>query len=159
MRTFFLDLLVKFLAPALNPIISPVGGNGDDLPWDGVDDTWPEEPQQETPKPDSEPWVTEVTLAQWGLCLPDGTISWGNWQNIPFDNPLDRMRAVATLQKAALSVGFAEGEQMSEFLGKYGWVTRDAHVRTQFSPVTAHFVLGDMAAAEVTTNGQVKGDE
>lgn len=113
---------------------------------EGADDLWPSEPPQEK-NPET------VVVRQWGLQLPDGSVNWGSWQSIPFDNPLDRLRMIATLQQTALNIGFGEGEQVAEFLGRYQWCTRDATVATVFSDIVKTFALGDPIVAEVNGNG------
>lgn len=142
--------LLRLGAYLFSPPVSPEEALVTD---EGPDDLWPSEgPQGEDDK-------TVVVVRQWGLQLPDGSISWGSWQSIPFDNPLDRLRMIATLQQTALNVGFGEGEQVAEFLGRYQWRTRDATIATSFSDITNTFALGDPIVAEVSGNGSTDGEE
>ncbi len=66
-----------------------------------------------------------LTTAQFGLRMPNGIVVWNEWceggLQIPFNNPLDRLRMVANLQKTALDLGF----DIEQFLEHYEWVTRN----------------------------------
>lgn len=138
-----------------SPCPPPTGADTDDDLWSGPDDLWPEsQDDDDNHQSDDDNRTDTVTLLQWGLRLPDGTVSWGSWQGIPCDNPLDRMRMIATLQKTALSIGFAEGDQVAAFLGNYGWVTRQAVVSTVYSSETHSYALGDPVVAEVHRSRQ-----
>lgn len=103
--------------------------------WAGPDDTWPGE---KTAEIRCEPEV--LTSQQWGLRLPSGEIVWDIWQGIDFDNPLDRMRMVATLQKTALDIGFGEG-QIGEFLKHYTWELREQIRHVYYGKMTSYQML------------------
>ncbi len=83
--------------------------------WDGPDDLWPEEPATT----DAE----TLTALQYGLRLPNGETAWGSWSGVSFDQPLDRLRMIAKLQRAAQDCGW----QIDEFVGRYAWVAREQH--------------------------------
>lgn len=136
--------------PQRRPVLPPSGAfDGEDL-WEGPDDLWPPDPQIS----DTASAPQLVVTKQWGLRLPGGDIAWGFWQGIGFDNPLDRMKMVATLQKTAKDVGFGEGEQTAEFLAHYGWVTRN-QIATVVYEDTGAYALTD---TEVSTVGTPVGE-
>jgi hypothetical protein len=117
---------VKWLVHDLGAsrVLENAAFDGEDV-WLGSDDLWPEEParlQLVAESHDDDPPVTIKTL-QWGLVLPGGETMWNTWQGINFDHPLGRLKMIATLQKTALDMGFAQ-EQVSEFLEAYSWATR-----------------------------------
>jgi hypothetical protein len=99
-------------------VTSPVL-EGETLVDEGPDDLWPHEEYVAV----SQPSQTQA-IQQWGLCLPSGEVHWNAWQGIPFGAPLDRVKMVATLQKTAVDIGLAPGEQTEQFLARYHWVTR-----------------------------------
>lgn len=141
-----------YSARELSSMLPPSGDTSFDDQWDGPDDIWPS--KEDAPAAERSPEVQTTVIAQWGLRLPDDTIAWDHWQGIPFNNPLDRIRLIATLQKTALNVGFAEGDQIVNFLGNYSWVVREATVTTQYSSAMVSHGLGDPAAAEISPNGK-----
>ena len=114
----------------------------DDI-WGGADDLWPGEGIAATR---SEPEL--LLTAQFGLRLPNDTIVWNAWNNpplvIPFDNPLDRLRMVANLQKTATDLGF----EIEDFLTHYGWVTRN-QIATVVYEDTGAYSLTDPAICRI----------
>lgn len=121
--------------------------------FEGPDDVWPAEPivrssEAQITDTASEPEV--LVHEQWGLKLPDGTIMWGSWQNLSFATPMDRLLAIANLQKTAADCGFSEGEQIAQFLAHYGWVTRN-QIATVVYEDTGAYALTDPPATDPGT--------
>lgn len=96
--------------------------------WEDADDTWPSEP---------EVGDNVIVTHEWGLRLPGGEVMWGNWQGVPFDNPLDRVHMIAKLQQTAQDVGWS----IEEFLANYGWVTRVAYATMEYKDAEAYTLL------------------
>jgi hypothetical protein len=112
---------------------------GETLATDGPDDLWPHVEYDSCHNSLSVADSPQLKVAeQWGLKLPNGQIHWNSWQGVAFDNPLDRMKMVAVLQKTAEDVGLPPGDETDQFLSKYQWVTRNEKATVEYEDTGAY---------------------
>ena len=62
----------------------------------------------------------EQTLVEYGLSLPNGTVSWGEYRGHPVQTPEQRWTRQQILRTTAAEIGF----EQEEFLSCYGWAAR-----------------------------------
>lgn len=147
--------LVDFLGEVAGKPYKPPPG----ACFEGPDDLWP--PESPDPEPEKEkkeePQIADtasepelVVTRQWGLRLPDGRIAWNSWSGITFDDPLDRVRMIANLQKTAEQVAF----EQQDFLAHYGWVTRNQIAAVVYEDTGAYSLTDSEVSARSTPTGE-----
>jgi hypothetical protein len=149
----WIDLARNVIRAAVHRPGLPPAGVADDDFWDGADDTWPPEVGNIAEIP-SEPEI--IVSQQWGLRLPGGNIAWNGWQGHSFEHPLDRLKAIASLQKTALDLGYTQ-ENSFEFLVRYRWVTRQMIASVVYEETGEHELNAPEVSAvgtSVTTEGE-----
>lgn len=75
---------------------------------------------------------------EFGLCLPNGQISWGGYRGHPTETAQHRWTLLQALRKTAEEVGFDE----ADFLSRYSWVSRE--VTTIIKDEVSHSIDNEM---------------
>ena len=114
---------------------------------EGPDDLFP----ADEPLPDDSGEL--VTTIQYGLKMPNGDVVWGSWAECNFDQPLDRLRLIAKLQRVAQDCHW----QTEEFVSRYAWVTREQRAIVRYENVGT-YDIADPSIVAVTQADQ-QGDE
>lgn len=92
--------------------------------------------------------MSDHVVVRWGIVLPNGDVSWNDFQGFDLNSVDGRRRLVAALSKAASNLGFFP----QALLGLYKWAQRTELVAQTVHPLGHPPALG-------TETGDASGDQ